>query len=73
VGWPRAEAVGLVSGAFSGLLMVVELNQSAWEISWEGSDDVGARNLGMAHCVVWSTRGGGRMEFGDGDLVPPAR
>jgi hypothetical protein len=73
VGWPRAQAVGLVGGACSGLLTVVELNQSARGTSWEVRDVVAARNLGMAHHVVWSTCGGGRLESGDGDPVPPAR
>jgi hypothetical protein len=55
------------------LLMAVELNQSARRASREVSGAVGARNLEMAHRVVRSTRGGGRLESGDGDLVPPAK
>jgi hypothetical protein len=45
VGRPRAQAVGLVGGACSGLLMAVELNQSARGASREVSGVVGARNL----------------------------
>jgi hypothetical protein len=72
VGWPRAQVVGLVGGACSGLLTAVELNQSARGASWEVSDDVGARNLGMAYRVVRSTRDGGRLKSDDGDPVPLA-
>jgi hypothetical protein len=73
VGWPRAQAIGLVGGACSGLLTAVELNQSARGASREVSGAVGARNLEMAHRGVQSTRGGGRLESGDGDSVPPAK
>jgi hypothetical protein len=73
VGWPRAQAVGLAGGACSGLLMAVELNPSAQGASWEVSDVVGARNWRIAHHVIWSTRGDGRLKSGDGDLVPPAK
>jgi hypothetical protein len=71
VGWPRAQVVGLIGGACSGLLTAVELNQSAQGASWEVSYVVGARNLGMAH--RGSSCGGSRLESGDGDLVPPAK
>jgi hypothetical protein len=73
VGWPRAQAVGLVGGACTGLLTAVELNQSARGASREVSGAVGARNLEMPHRVVRSTRGGGRLECSDGDLVPPVK
>jgi hypothetical protein len=73
VGWPRAQAVGLVGGVCSGLLTAVDLNQSARGASREVSGAVGARNLEMAHRAVRSTRGGSRLESGDGDPVPPAK
>jgi hypothetical protein len=73
VGWPRAQAVGLVGDACSSLLTAVELNQSARGDSREVSGVVGAKNLEMAHRAVRSTRGGGRLESGDGNLVPPAK
>jgi hypothetical protein len=44
VGWPHAQAVGLVGGACSSVLRAVELNQSARGASWEVSDGMGARN-----------------------------
>jgi hypothetical protein len=64
VGWPHAQAVGLAGGACSGLLTVVESNQSARGASWDVSDAVGARNWIIAHRVTWSTRGGGRPKSG---------
>jgi hypothetical protein len=73
VGWPRAQAVGLVGGACSGLLTAVELNQSARGASREVTGAVGTRNLEIPHRAVHSTSGGGRLESGDGNLVPPAK
>jgi ribosomal protein L16/L10AE len=64
---------GLVRGTCSGLLTAVELNQSARRASREVSGAVGARNWNVAHHAVRSTRGGGRMESGDGNPVPPAK
>jgi hypothetical protein len=48
-----------------GLLKAVESNQSDWGASWEVSDAVGATNLGMAHRVIRSMRGGGRPNSGE--------
>jgi uncharacterized membrane protein (UPF0136 family) len=73
VGWPRAQAVRLVGGACSGLLTVVESNQSARGASWEVNDAVGARNLRMANQVIRFTRGGGRSKFGEVALASPVR
>jgi hypothetical protein len=73
VGWPHAQAVGLAGGACCGLLKVVESNQSARRASWEVSDDVGARNWRIAHCVTRSTRGSGRPKSGDVALASPVR
>jgi hypothetical protein len=73
VGWPHAQVVGLIGGACSGLFTAVELNQSAREDSREISGAMGARNLEMAHRAVRSMRGGGRLESGDGNQVPPAK
>jgi hypothetical protein len=73
VSWPRAQAVGLVGGACSGLLMAVELNQSARGAPREVSGTVGTRNLEMAHRAVRSMHGGGRLESSDGNPVPPAK
>jgi hypothetical protein len=73
VGWPRAQAVELVGGACSGLLTVVELNQSAWGAPREISGAMGTRNLEMAHRAVRSMRGDDRLESGDGNPVPPVK
>jgi hypothetical protein len=73
VGWPRAQAVGFVGGAWSGLLTAVELNQSARGASREVNGAVGAMNLKMAHRAVRSSRGGDRLESGDGNAVPSAK
>jgi hypothetical protein len=73
VGWPRAQAVGVVGSACSGLLTSVELNQSARGASQEVSGVVGTRNLEMAHRAVRSTCDGGRLESGDGNLVSPVK
>jgi hypothetical protein len=73
VGWPRAQAVGLAGGACSGLLTVVESNQSAWGASWEISDAVSARNWRMAHRVTRSTHGGGWPKSGEVALASPVR
>jgi hypothetical protein len=72
-GWPRAQAVGLVGCACSGLLTAVELNQSARGASREVSGAVGAMNLKMAHRAARSTCGGGRLESSDGNPVSPAK
>jgi hypothetical protein len=72
-GWTRAQAGRLVGGACSGLLTAVELNQSARRASREVSGAVGARNWKVAPCAVRSTCGGGWMESGDGNSVPPAK
>jgi hypothetical protein len=73
VGWPRAQAVGLVGGACSSLLTAVESNQSARGASWEVSDAVGAMNLGMAHRVIRSTRGCGLPKSGEVALASLVR
>jgi hypothetical protein len=73
VGWPRAQAVGLVDVACSGLLTALDLNQNAWGASRGVSGALGARNLEMTHHAVRSTRSGGRLESSDGDPVPPAK
>jgi hypothetical protein len=52
---------------------VVELNQCARGASREVSGAVGARNWKVAHRAARSTRGGGRMESGDGNLVPSVK
>jgi hypothetical protein len=73
VGWPRAQVVRLIAGPCSGLLTMVELNQSAHGASREVSGVVGTRNLEMAHRAVRSMCGGGRLECGDGNPVSPAK
>jgi hypothetical protein len=52
---------------------MVELNQGARGASQEVSGAVGAMNLKMAHHEARSTCGDGRLESGDGNLVPPAK
>jgi hypothetical protein len=69
----RAQAVGLVDGACSGLLTAVELNQSARGSSREVNGAVGARNRKVAYRAARSTRGGGRRKSGDGNPAPPAK
>jgi hypothetical protein len=68
----RAQAVGLVGDACSGLLTAVELNQTAWGASLEVKDDLCARNRSVAHSVAQSSCAGGRAKSGDVNLAPPA-
>jgi hypothetical protein len=49
------------------------VKSSARGASRKVSGAEGARNMEMAHRLVRSTRDGGRLESGDGDLVPPAK
>ena len=70
---PRAQAVGLVGGVRSGLLTAVLLNPMAQEASWGAKEATSARNRRKAHRGARSTCAGGRVKFGDVDLVSPAR
>jgi hypothetical protein len=71
--WPHAQAVGLVGGVRSSLLMAVLLNQVAREASRGAKDAIGARNRRTAYRGARSTCDGGRLKSGDVDPASPVR
>jgi hypothetical protein len=70
---PRAQAVGLVGGVRSGLLMAVLLNPVAQETSRCAKDATRARNGRKAYRAARSTCTGGRLKSGDVDPVSLVR
>jgi hypothetical protein len=70
--WPRAQAGKLVGGEKLRLYTVVEFDPVSRGASRKVSEVMGARNLGMAHLVVWCTCGGGRSKSGEVDLTVSA-
>jgi hypothetical protein len=67
------QAVRLVGGMSSGLLMAVGLNQVAQKASRGAKDATGARNRRMAYRGARSTCDGDRLKSGDVDPASPVR
>jgi hypothetical protein len=67
------QAIRLVGGVCSGLLMAVGLNRMAQRTSRDAKDATGTRNRQMAYRGARSTCDGGRVKSGDVDPAPPVR